>query len=1097
MTNTLDNLIVYQASAGSGKTYKLVLEYLTLLFEGLHSSGVVKYNAILVVTFTNKATVELRERILKMLYELSLGAGSMKEDLLKADWDGKSLSRAEKEAKLKEYASRALKEILEDYAYFRVQTIDSFFQEVVRSFVLEIDRLHKGFEIELDKDSIVALSLDDMLREMSRSGSDNELDEAVRFLYDAKKDEDERVRFRDELSRMMKGFIDDPLSVFAIAEKDLYLKGQFVDKAIHSLKAIKETIETRVLAVLHATQDFLRKLPDKHGLPLEATNLTTNLQSLPELSDVELMKLWGKGPEKLGIGKTISDYLEGSKKDPCFWGKNETERKRHRQALTEVGGDIFEHLSALFSISKDETLKRHYLSSSAMLKYLRWIPVLLKFRERIDTFQSDNGIVLISEINTLLEEIIAGSDTPFIYDKVGTRIEHYLIDEFQDTNAIQWHNFLPLLAETLANGKRNYIVGDVKQSIYRFRGGDSELLGSVIPRAKGKGKIKLLDKNYRSRKEIVAFNNAFFGGIYDFKGFSGTDIELPAAGDHAEIYSEQNVHQDQPTQNPKQGGYVSVRKEVVDQNNLQELLLKLHADGYRPGDIAILVRRNKEAAKIADMLNALAIEDPDNREAYRYISGNALLVANSHTVQVVVAFLRHMAHPGLKSAEDLFEVSLYNFIPFDAHPDKGLKTEELKQKMVSLSLSGLSMYEVVNGLIDCLREVRPLSDEELVYINAFLDRLFDFSGKYPATYGQFDEWWQAQKDDLYVEMSPTAPNAIQLHTIHTVKGLEYPVVILPYGDWEIVPRDNHFGQKKIKLFDIHEDTERDLIEEVAKLSPEGGAGLSYPEDPRYYFFHKTPTDENINSIFRKALLEELEAEYMDALNLLYVAFTRPTDRLYVFLGKGTAGTGKIIQRRFEDLKGPFGFSITDNQPYEQGLEEPKTDAKEEAQDEEITTLSASPKYDDLTLRKDQFKSLSQDRGILLHRIMEGIRTARDADDAFGHYRGEFAPELEAFKRAVSDKETPAGFFFNPPEGWETLIEHSMYSHFSRKVLRTDRLLLNPVKKQALVLDYKFGEERGEYRTKIQLYLRTLKEMGYDARGFLWYNLDKMEEVPQP
>ena len=1119
MTSDLDNLIVYQASAGSGKTYKLVLEYLTLLLEGIHENGheAVKYRSILVVTFTNKATVELRERILAMLFDLSQGRGNMRNDLLRKDWDKGSLTPAQKEAKLREYAKKALKEILEDYAHFRVQTIDSFFQEVVRSFVLEIDRLHSGFEIELDQKTIASLSLDDMLREMSRKGGDAELSEAVRFLYDAKKEDDEKVKFEKELLSMMSTFLTDPLSPLAQELRDDYLRGNKLPEAVRALKELRDAMEQRILNVFHKTRSFLEALPKKpYFLPLEETTgkVLFNLYRKISLPDQELMDIWAKGEYTGLTGKKLRKAVEDGAADPFSWVAK-AKLSNYRDTLSAYGDEIGGRLQEFLDACDDDRARLHYRSASVMLKYLKWIPVLLKFREKIDDFERDNSIVLISEINDLLSDIIAGSDTPFIYDKVGTRIEHYLIDEFQDTNAVQWHNFLPLLAESLSKGNRNYIVGDVKQSIYRFRGGDSELLGSVLPEAKGEEAIEHLGINYRSSKEIVSFNNDFFGGIYDFRAFveglNGTkraqekrifypvpDDFDPSYAGHKRIYSEPNVHQDQPQKNPKEGGFVRIAKGELDAGTLQELLLSLRDDGYRPGDIAILVRANREAEKIADMLNFLSARDKDNRECYRYISNSALLIANNPVVQLITAFLRHMARPGLQSARDLFEVSLFNAVPYDPEKgpeDKFRRAEELKDRLTALSLTGLSLYEAVNGVIDFLSEVRPLAEEELVYVNAFLDRLFDFAGKYPATYGQFDEWWQAKKDSLFVEMSPTAVNALQLHTIHNVKGLEFPVVILPFGDWEIVKKRT-FNRPDARLYDIEDDADPVLRANVSKLTPpEGKEPLAYPSEPRYFYFSETPTPQNASSLFRTPILRELEAQYMDSLNLLYVAFTRPSERLYVYLGpEDLKGSGKIIADR---LKKDFGHDLeSSEEPFLRGTETPRKEVTEQSGDELLTSLSASPKYDSLAVRKERFESPRTDRGLALHRIMEGIRTPADIEAAFAKAGSGFEAEREALRAALdASGDSLPGFFFSPGEGWELLLERSMYSAFSHRVLRTDRLLLNAAEKSAMILDYKFGEERGEYRTKIQLYLRTLREMGYtSARGFLWYNFTKMEEV---
>ncbi len=1138
MNDALDNLIVYQASAGSGKTYRLTLEYLTLLFEGMRDENTVKYNAILVVTFTNKATVELRERILGKLYDLTRGTSDMECPLLATLWGEGAVTDPGKKKKLRDYASVALLAILEDYSYFRVQTIDSFFQEVVRSFILEIDRLHSGFEVEIDKDTVVALSLDEMLRDMGAS-DDRQLEDALKTLYDAHAEDDERVKLQKDLAKIMSDFIEDPLSPDVMQKDWAYLDHEKVSKAAQQLNDIRRAIEEHILSVRKDALDFLNGIKEPpYSFPLkESFNGCLNYQyNTLNASDKDFLEKWFKEPEKL-IAGYIEPCLEATESDPLGW-VSQRNQKKYASVLEEINKPLRETLDKFVRMAKDDKLRCHYRSALVMGKYLRWIPVLVKFRKKIDDFQSDNGIVLIREVNELLADIIKGTDTPFIYDKVGTRIEHYLIDEFQDTNATQWTNFLPLLVESLANGHRNYIVGDVKQSIYRFRGGDSELLGEKLPAAKGPENIEKLDKNYRSLKVIVDFNNAFFSGIYDFDAFIDEENrdengklkeeiypeevkKLGFSPSHKAIYEPDNVCQYQPEGSTKSGGFVSVRNKDFGQEDLKELITSLIGDGYKPGDIAILVRKKKEAAQIADLLNRISSEVGEaERDKFRFISSSALLIGNAFTVQFLTSFLHFLANPAVRSAEDLFEVTLFNLVPYTEGEPPERKNElctELREQLVTLSLAGLSLYELVNASIEVISTVRPIPTEEMVYVNAFLDKLFDFTGRYPSTYGRFDEWWQSQKDSLYIEMSTSSVNAIRLHTIHTVKGLEFPVVILPYADWDIVPTAS--GKECTKLYDIRRDAEDERKDEVRTLPVQDAERLAYPSDPDYFYYHSAPTKKNTNSIFLKSLSEELEATYMDSLNLLYVAFTRPSERLYVYVGKAEkkeekgeesegqkqkkkadkqkklVGTGRIIAgslRRFA------GFDICkEDLPYRLGEEQPAAASEEGREDELISVLSATPKYDGLVMRKKRFTSSRIERGEELHALMERVDTPDDFDKVLGGRKEVFEAEISAFRTSVSVPDTPAHFFFTPRDGWITLKEHSMYSPEAGRTLRTDRLMLNPATRTALVLDYKFGAEEAAHSRQIGLYLGSLRRMGYyRARGFLWYNFTKMTEVTE-
>lgn len=1116
----LDNLIVYRASAGAGKTYRLTLEYLTLLFEGIDRTKEVKYDSILVVTFTNKATVELRERILSKLYDLSRGGGDMKSALLTALWGERAVGDREKEDKLRNYATQALRAILEDYTYFRVMTIDSFFQEVVRSFVLEIDRLHSGFEVEIDKATIVALSLEEMLLDLTYQKEHSDTQEAIRNLYNAKAEEDERVRLVSELGRMMSRFFDDPLNPEVRRNAEIYLSPERMEKATRQLEAIRDEITSFVLSVAKEVRSYLEKLHALSETILEDSSYRTLLLQYNKLKgdDREIIERWKKGESGL-IGGYIPQRLEATESNPMAWfAKAKQKNKDYEEIITRENGSLRAHLLRLVSVTQDDRLRRHLLSSSLMLKYLRWIPTLILVQDKLDDFQKENGIVLISEVNTLLSDIIHNSDTPFIYDKVGTHIEHYLIDEFQDTNATQWQNFLPLLSESLANGHRNYIVGDVKQSIYRFRGGDSELLGEVLPMAKGgDNSILSLSDNYRSQKEIMDFNNAFFSGIYDFRGFARGKYgdttrkenscypELVAdLGDndaHRRIYSHEGVHQTQPSDSKKSGGYVSVSKKDFGVEELRRLLALLREKGYAPGEIAILVRKNSEATMVTDMLNQLSDEaEEQDKDHFGFISGSALLISNAPTVQLITSYIHLLAHPADRSAKDLFEITLYNLIPVtsdSSSPSKKELYDQIRGHLVTISLKGLSLYELANATIDLVKEIRQIPVEEMVYINAFLDRIFDFTGRYPATYGSFDEWWQSKKEKLYVEMSPTSVNAIQVHTIHNVKGLEFPVVILPFANWAIVHSNSN---KSIKLYDFEEEVSSEIKAEVSSLPvlSHSHKSLTYPQDIPYYYFPESPTPQTTNSLFMKALAEELEASYMDALNLLYVAFTRPSERLYVYTGveKGNY-TGALIRSRVQEVWGIIhDDDVEDDILYTSGREDAIHDRgdKREGDDEMITTLSASPRYKDLMIREDKFRSAAIDRGEELHSVMERVKTTDDVDRIVREKKETYREELDRFKRAISTPGSREEFFFRPGSGWEVLTEKAMYSPRSRRTLRTDRLLLNRHTKEAVVVDYKFGHEEARHHRQVQLYLSTLKEMGYRARGFLWYDFTTLIEV---
>lgn len=1070
MLTNPQNLIVYSASAGSGKTYTLTGEYLRLLFQGMLDGEGVKYDSILVATFTNKATVELRERILNLLRDLSQGRSNRASELIeKLEWKGNP-SEEKKQKELRKYAGIALESILEDYGKFRVQTIDSFFQEVVRSFTLELSSVRGGFEVEIDTNMVMQLSLDRLIDELQNSDSEHaEMLAVLEEIYRESAEEGARVDLRKEFTKLLKPLIDGKQKQTLDELYKVYLDKDRIDRARASLREIAQRLPSKVDQALAS----LQRIRETYGLDYKDSSRGI-LQGLYDKLER------GEGIDKIAdgtlINATIRGIMENARKgDERAWCAKSKSADVHA-AYHAVSGELLAVLDAL-DIGESEEFRAH-TTADIMLRFLNWMPAILKFKQSLDKFQQENNIVLISEINPLLSDIIDGSEIPFIYEKVGSYIEHYMLDEFQDTSHVQWDNFTPLLNESLGNDRKNYLVGDVKQSIYRFRGADSTLLGSMISAEPTLVDLKSLPTNYRSADVVVDFNNRFFSGIYDFESFFEAEQSvLPGS-----IYCGDNVKQKKDN-NKEVDGYVRITstKEPMTKDQLHTLLQELYHDQYRPGDITLLFRKGDEAVEVARWLRELG-DSEDDPHSYDFVSDEALALNSSPAVWCLVALVHYLAHPGDTNALSLLHLSLFTLLGCDAD-----RTDEAQEELLALSSTGLSIYETITEAVTLLEGKGSIKPEDRAYVAAYMDQLFNYTARFTPTYLQFDNWWQVNGDSLYIEMPEEAADCIRLMTIHKAKGLEFPVVILPFATWDMLPNPS---TKRVVLMDKPADLP------------------GFPEDLPLYYLRESPRkDWEMKSYFRTQYLEEQEQLYMDNLNLLYVAFTRASERLYAYTtqepentkGDEKKSVGRLINLRIkqilgEDKQKDGKDKQKDEKPnvYERGERTPKTKTDDlRSQEIEISALSATPQYSGLSFMPKPFESTATRAGEKMHYLMESVHSPEDFDRLFGGDET-YSELVEAFHHSLANPTVRQ--WFAPPEGWQVYTEPQFYSPKSGRTIRADRVMLNDTERQAIVLDYKFGEPHSAHRHQVAEYMTVMEEMGYSVTGYLWYRFTDLVTV---
>ena len=724
--------------------------------------------------------------------------------------------------------------------------------------------------------------------------------------------------------------------------------------------------------------------------------------------------------------------------------------------------------------------------------------------------------MLIADTTELLNQIIGQSDTPFIYEKIGSRIDHYMIDEFQDTSNMQWNNFRPLLEESLAQGQSNLIVGDVKQSIYRFRNSDWELLDKQIRLDFSNEEIqeKTLADNWRSCPNIVKFNNAFFKTLpLVFQHTYNETLEASFLSEQekalfatkiitAYAKSEQQI----PPKANQQEGHVRIeflsddeeengknwREKALEQ--LPHLLEQLQDNGYALKDIAILVRTNQEGAQVADTLLTYKEDHPSAHYHYDLISDDALFISNAISVRFLVAILRFLKKP--TDAMNKETVTYLYKVLKGAFGDEQI-TLPAETLFTLQTIAQQSLYEIVEELFRLFATDFP--ENEQIYIQAFLDMISEFVQKEHADLSLFLLWWDESGCKKTIT-TPNEQNAIRILTIHKSKGLGFKAVIIPFCDWEI----DHKPNKQIILW-------------------------SHPKEKPFNKLHLVPvryTPLLSKTIFAKEYFDERLHTFIDNLNTLYVALTRPKEELFVFapvpakINKETKQTEKISSladamwtslltempntEEGESLLQLPAFFQAGTQTFEIGSSSATRQTQEKKKYEEIgmTRLTSISSTDRLHLRLQSkglfFDDPHRKYGTLMHKLLSNIRTQKDITQAINQYRQEGVID----EQEAQTLHARLSHLLNQPEvkPWydeAAEIKNEVSILFGNGLSkRPDRVIFQ--QDRVIVIDYKFGEQiNPSHYQQINTYLKLIRQMGYQqVEGFLWYvELGKIEAIP--
>ncbi len=1076
-------LTVYRASAGAGKTYQLTGDYLMLLFSHPYA-----YRRILAVTFTNKATEEMKERIIKALHEIATGRG---DDHVPALCRQYELT----ETAVRKKAHDILIAILHDYSAFNISTIDRFFQQTMRAFTREIG-LQGGYGIEMDRDRVLTETIDRLLANLEQPESRELLGWLLRFADD-KIEGGGEWNLRREI-RVLAG------ELF----KESYKASGMESSPLSTDKKMLEAYRDDLYALIRSTEAEAKKLGEiglslinRHGL--DAADYNKGQQTLQGYFD----KLAGgemKSPTNTftALADNVDGYFKKTTPPDV--------RERISRVYAEGMNDCVCSIVAFFN-----NLTAYY-TAKEISRYYYTLGILTDISRQIAAYREERNIMLIADTTELLHKVIDGSDAPFIYEKTGTTVDHYMIDEFQDTSGMQWSNFLPLLKESMAHDQANLIVGDVKQSIYRFRNSDWELLDQQVGRDFPAGQLKeeTLKLNWRSHREVVTFNNALFtvtpailqqlyNEVLETSSLPKTE-QMAYAGKIISAYQKSNQEVAPPFR--LQDGHVRVeflsrasddgesdwKEEAL--SRLPGVIEQLQDNGYRLKDIAILTRTNQEGALVADKLLTWKEVHPSDRYAYDIISDDALFVNSSPAVRFLIVLLRYLGRPDDPTREAIARYSYYVYIRKTTAMESAFP-EALYEEL--MALSRLSLYEITEGIYRLFSG--GFAENEQAFIQAFLDMVTEFTQKESADVSLFLSWWDETGYRKTIA-TPDNQNAIRILTVHKSKGLGFKAVIVPFCDWEI----DHKPLQPVILW----------------CRPGEAPFNRLPLVPVRYGQVLGQT------IFADDFFREKLHAAIDNLNTLYVAFTRAKEELIVFaprpkkLNEHTGAIEKIVS--IADLLWAGLYTdaemeasdeelapLSDRFDWQTGVYEsgpwwkPPHKAAEGAgmTEETIKNLDSIAPGDRLRLRLHAreylFADVQRKQGALMHEIVSKIRVAGDIPQAVEGYRQaglinrDEAERISDRLRALVRLPSVASWY----DGKSRVLNEVDILFDQGASRRPDRVMIRDGK--AIVVDYKFGgKEDKRYPAQVRYYLKLIQEMGYkDIKGYLWYvELDKIEEV---
>ncbi|MGK0254123.1 MAG: ATP-dependent exoDNAse (exonuclease V) beta subunit [Mariniflexile sp.] len=1025
---TNNSFTVYNASAGSGKTFTLVKEYLKILFQ---SNNPEQFKRILAITFTNKAVAEMKDRIIETLKQFS-----DKEILEKPN----SMFNAICEELLMQptllhtKSEKLLNTILHNYAAFDISTIDGFTHKLIRTFAYDL-KLPLNFEVELDQEALLNEAVDSLI---AKAGTDIVLTQVLVDFAIEKADDDKSWDVSFDFNKIAKLLVN---------ENDIPFIDTLKDKTLEDFKVLKAQLKkdisileiniveksNKVLILIEEAglehNDFSSSYLPKHFINLSNKKFDVNFEAGWQ-QDIEEKTLYPKR-----VTNEIASIIE--------------------QIQPQIAAVFYETKQAVF----------HYKFLKAFYKNVTPLSVLNAINNELKTLKADQNKMLISEFNHIISNEIKNQPTPFIYERIGEKFKHYFIDEFQDTSVLQWENLTPLLENALAIETGSaMLVGDAKQAIYRWRGGKAEqfigLFNGENP-FQVKKQVENLPTNYRSFKEIVDFNNAFFTYLSNLV-FTKTTYQ--------NLY--ENAHQNSFIE---ESGYVEllfldIEKEDDRDNMFSENVLKTIQkcieSGFKLEDICVLVRKKKEGVAVANYLSQHHIP---------IISSETLLINNAPEVVFVNNLMGLLIQPknnDIKIAVLNYLTSLFNIENkhefFCNHLNlnifqlfKGF--EAFNIHINSNTLLQLPLFDLAETIVRSFNLVKTSN----AYIQFYLDLVLDFSQKKGSDISGFLDYFDKKKDSLSI-VSPKGQDAVQIMTIHKSKGLEFPVVIFPFADLDI-----YRELEPKEWFPLNKETYNNFSHTL----------LNFNKD-----------FENFGESGLEIFNNHKSEQELDNINLLYVTLTRAIEQLYVISAKDISVKGEVSDKKYSGLFinylkhlgvwndsqtvysfgtptaiGTKRISQSNMVSNENLIQQEFISTSKEAHNIKVVTKSG--------LLWDTTQKEAIEKGNLIHNILSKIKTKDDIDFVMNDFINDSTINLqqaEALKKLVFQlvNHPKLVSYYNVND---TVYNERDIITKDGIILRPDRVVLN-VKNEAVIIDYKTGSQDKKHEQQLQSYQDILQDM---------------------
>ncbi|MGV3560327.1 UvrD-helicase domain-containing protein [Larkinella arboricola] len=875
---------VFSSSAGSGKTYTLTKEYLKLALRDRTELGksfeAHQFKHILAVTFTNAAARDMKDRILEQLQKITSGdLNSQLRDLSKE----LQLEPAE----LQNRARQTFHTILHDYSAFSVLTIDSFVQRVVTAFTDDLE-LPYSFEVEMDTDAILQTAIDRLLEKVGQEDYPY-LSEALEEFY-LENATDGRSWYG------LAGTLAD------------FSKGQLGDRNYDYVQKLKELNPDHFRTIRRNLREKNREVEKQIEQLAQDGHRLIQQAGISEKAfyygDKGVGAYFKKRVSLTGFPEDPNSYVRKAI-DEDVWHSGKKTLTPEQLQIEAIKEQLRDYILKIETLRQDSRLR--YRTFGAIEQHLQKVALLKQIKQECDDLLREQNRIHISEFNRLIVKVVTEEPVPFIYERLGERFHHILIDEFQDTSKLQFVNLLPLIDNNLAYQRFNLAVGDAKQAIYRFRGGDMDQIvalhsGKLDPLLSAHETSEMtlerlsglqahlqpdrLATNWRSAESIVEFNNSFFRFMADF--YAGTDFEKVT-----EVFDEQFRQASAKAGVPGhvQLDFIEKPDRFAAKNEDEEgpnfntqmvertlaLIRKAMADGYQYGDIAVLCRFKKNARKIADYLEANDIP---------LTSEDSLTLQSSERVRFLVSLLQLLHQPENRMVryDMLF---LYTRLINPDRPnaelmefmDEMAKAEDVQEifRLISkidkdpldpVTLQQLTIYELTEKLAEYFDLYE--NERDCAYLFRFIDEVLSYSSRYSSHLPDFLAYWETAQEKVSVS-APPDHSAVTIQTIHKSKGLEYPVVIIPFADWSYKPRNN--------------ETMWAELGPLGELDELAIPGTTRQEIKRLKTATITIRKDLDETPLAGQYQDELYRTFVECMNLVYVAFTRPTDRLYIIAAR--------------------------------------------------------------------------------------------------------------------------------------------------------------------------------------------------------------------